>query len=354
MENDIEKTKTEEAQQTIEAKEGEQSVEKEDKLSLRDALDVAFEATKEDVQSSKPNPKDIKEQEEEVVPQELKPLEPPAEYTTEEKEDFRQLSRKSQEAAIRIHTSRQTKLNEVRSAMREYTSTRELVLALEPYLKATGLKDPAEVALKKAVTMWKEFEQGDPRKAAAAYLKAKGIEPPSGLLEQEDKDEKITPLQERLDRLEKERAQERVQQTVQQFAGHWKAFEQEKNAAGSLKFPDLLTGEPGLQLASNIGSLVMGNHQDSVGFSAYIKARIPGASPTKLFEEAYKWFGGRVDDSAEMPRSQDSQKHIANSRRAASSIPGRAAHKASSGPVKKMTRREALEHALAEIREAEG
>ncbi len=50
--------------------------------------------------------------------------------------------------------------------------------------------------------------------------------------------------------------------------------------------------------------------------------RIPGAGLRELVVEAYRFHGGRVDES--QAKSPQTQEHLTRARRAAASVPGRA------------------------------
>ena len=302
------------------------------------------------------------EQETKATESETKPrLQPPAEWDKESKEDFVNLSTRQQEATLRLYHGRITKLADIQRASAEHESLKTLSESMNPYLKAIGVKESTPVAIQKALAMWKEFEHGDPKQAAAAYLKAKGIEVPKELLDDGDQENsaslKISPLQERLNAVETRLAQEdlnRSQAIAQQV---WSGFESTKNAAGKQKYPDINESESGLALSRYIGSLVCGTTDFSKQFITLVQTRIPGCTPDRLLEEAYKIGGGRVDDSAIPTRSTDPQEHLKKSNRAASSVPGRGSPDSTSvnGVSKKFKdRREAAAHALAEIREREG
>lgn len=330
-------------------------------LSLRDALEVAFEANKE----PKHEKTVTKETSVDVVPRDAgtetertKPkYSPPAEWTKEEKEDFQSSSEKAQEAALRLHQRRQSKLEEIKAASKEYQEIKALADSMAPYLKAIGVKEPTEVALKKALAMWRELEEGDPKAAAAAYLQAKGIEVPKELLNtslEKTTDEKNSPLIQRLSAVEKEIASQKQAEFGSVLNQAWQAFEQEKNAAGKPKYPDVDESESGLKLASNIGSLVGGQTDLSKQFIANCRARIPDLTYPRLIAEAYRWCGGKVDESS-ASRTQETQKHLARSSRAASSVPGRGAPVSRSGQEKKFSSyREAAQAALTDLKEAEG
>lgn len=314
-------------------------------LSAREALEVALEATKAGPEES---PKVQVKVEEEPKAEEPPPLEPPSEFNAEEKEDFRQLSRKQQEAQLRLHSSRLSTLSEIKRAKSEYDSERQLVEAMRPFLKRMDLKEPAEVALKKALKLWSEFETGDPRANMAAYLKAKGVEVPKELLETKTEAPQNLPLQKKLEELTLEIDRLKNAPVAESKHQAFQKVEQTKNAAGKARFPDLDNSERGLRLSRQIGSLVYDDTPLAKQFIATTRDRIPDISYEGLIVEAYKYLGGRVDDSADPnARSQDTQKHIVRSNRAASSVPVGGKGSFFNGEIKKFkSAKEALAQAL--------
>lgn len=334
-------------------------------LSRRDALEVAIETHKE--ADAAPKKEEVEAGTAPVKESRkgdnanLSPLRPPSEFTKEEAEDFNNSPRKAQEAALRLHKSRSSTLEEIKREKAEVKQYKELAGLIDPYLKAVGVKKPTEVALKEALGMWQEFNVEDPRQvrlAAAAYLEARGISAPKELTEQgEEKNNSLdenSPLHKRIKQLEDDKAKENEVREVSPLIESFNAFQQITNAAGAPKYPDVDNSEDGLRLASNIGSLVLGKTEFSKQFIARVKNRIPDLTYHQLIEEAYKWEGGQVDDST-ATGTQTTQKHIAQSNRAAASKPGRGNPSVgSTAPVKKYsTRREAAAAALAEIRERE-
>lgn len=347
-------------------------------LSLRDSLEVAIEGLKEP-EADATKEKSVQDNQNQtgsidgtgttqvVDGTGSQLLQPPAEYTAEEKSDFLQLSRRGQEAQLRLDRSRKTLLDQARSekeaakaASAENEWSKELVQELTPYLKAMGEKMPTHKALIAALKMRNEFENAaDPRAAAAGYLKAKGLQVPKELLTPTNNNGANTPnpeiaaLRETLNGLINEKTQENLSKTRETLSQVWSGFEQTKNAAGTSKYPDVSDTPTGLILAREIGSLVDGSEL-SKQFIAKVKARIPNCSYLVLLEEAYKFAGGKVDDS-EAPRSQDTQKHVLKSKRVASSKPGSSSQHGSSVLTKKFgTYREAAAQALKDLREAEG
>ena len=341
-------------------------------LSLRDALEVAHEATKPEAKVETEIPKDISSKENEQSAQkdvsepdgdlpakrEQPRFQAPGEWTPEERADFESSTPKQQEATLRLYKGRVNKLEEIKREAADLQWAKDLAKEVEPYLKAVGGKKKAHEALIDALKMRREFDEGDPKQAARDYLNAKGIPIPKELLEDADSskisDEKIIPLQKDLDAVKLRLAQEDHAKVTSVLSQAWQGFERAKNAAGTPKFPDVNNTESGIKLSSTIGSLVRGDTDLSKQFIASVRNRIPDADFHVLLSEAYRFSGGRVDDS-EAPKTQSTQKHIAKSSRAASSVPGRGAQSTSSGPVKTYkSRREATAAALAEIREREG
>lgn len=284
-------------------------------------------------------------------------FQPPAEWDKEAKEDFSNLSPKQQEATLRLYHGRITKLSELQRASAENEQLKALSESVNPYLRAMGVKDPPAVAIQKALTMWNEIENGDTKTALAQILKAKGIEVPTELAgEQDPESPKISALQSELDTVKAKIAQQEMAQSQAIAQQVWSSFESTKNAAGTNKYPDINESESGLALSRYIGSLVSGTTDFSKQFIALTQSRIPGCTPERLLEEAYKVGGGRVDDAVLPTRSTNPQEHLKKSNRAAASIPGRGTQGANANNAVKRfaTFKEAAKHALAEIREREG
>lgn len=344
-------------------------------LSLRDALEVAVVAegdgkkpTRTDKDKLEVSYKGKRGREEAKLPEPkpepiAKVLQAPSEWNKEEKADFEASTPKQQEAALRLHRSRSASIDEIRRARAELQHIERLSQDVEPFLRAMGNKDPSAVAIQKALKMWTEFEKAeDPRAAAAEYLRAKGKgdaipedwtatdAPTKQSQENASLLKELNDIKQRLAREDHARALQPVVETLHEF-------EATLNAAGKPKFPSFRsddTSEDGLKFASQFGSLVNGVTEFSKEFIARTSARIPNLTRARLYEEAYKFSGGLVDESA-APRTQNTQKHLLQSSRAASSVPGNGTNSASSGTVRKFkTTREAAAAALAELRELEG
>jgi hypothetical protein len=344
-------------------------------LSLRDSLEVAIASEKAPEKEPKTRSDKLevsykgKRGREEAKLPEAKPepvakvLQAPSEWNKEEKADFEASTPKQQEAALRLHRSRSASIEEIRRSRAELQHLERLSQDVEPFLRAMGNKDPSPVAIQKALKMWADFEKAeDPRQAAAEYLRAKGKgdaipedwtasdAPSKQSQENATLLKELNDIKQRLAREDHAKALQPVVETLQEFEGT-------KNAAGKPKFPSFRsddTSPEGVAFAGSFGSLVNGVTPFSKEFIARTQSRIPNLTRAQLFEEAYKFSGGLVDDSP-APRPQATQKHIQQSSRAASSVPGNGSSATSSGQVKRYkTTREAAAAALAELRELEG
>lgn len=341
-------------------------------LSIRDALEVAHEAAKVNKPSSGANEPSTRELQQSTTggtespnvlgrdkpeSQQQPALDPPAEWSKDEKEAFKESSRRQQEAALRLHNSRQKSVSDIRSRQERLQYLEDLEKSVTPFIKALGTKEAPHIAIQKATQMWHDLENAkDPRVKAAEYLQAKGIEVPEGLLTgnetQNELDKKLTAIQSELESVKSRQAQEDRTRAEQFFGSVWQNFSSTKNAAGQPKFPDAGDTPEGMKLAGNIGSLINNETALSKQFIASAQSRIPNLTWEKLYEEAYKFSGGKVDDSP-APRTTSQKQHIAISRRAAASVPGSGGAGQHSAP-KKLTMREALESAVALQRENEG
>lgn len=327
-------------------------------LSRRDATEVAIATLRESKPEEPVEPVTVVEEPEKPTE---KPLEPPGEWLGERKESFRKIPREFQEEILRVNKGRDDKLDQIKAESarlkaekEELAHIKQLADSLTPYLKAQGVNKPTEVAMKEALAMWQEFstdDQAQAKRAAAAYLQSRGIEPPKELVDQvvqTGPSPETTALHERLGTLEQRIALEDQARAASVLTQVWASFEQEKNAAGTLKYPDIGGSESGIKLAGLIGTLVRGETPMSQEWIRSTRERIPDASPSRILEEAYKYYGGRVDDSRPPTKSQSPQSHLIRSSRAASSVPGRGVA-GSSGEKKFATRREAAEAALAQL-----
>ncbi len=347
-------------------------------LSLGDALEVAFEAHKEKDEAAKAKRdeglevsyKGKRGREEAKAPevQEAKAIQPPAEYTAKEKEDFLASSPSQQAAALRLHRQRMSTIDEIRREKEAIRREREetqhiqsLAKEIEPFVRAMGTKDSPTVAMQKAIKMWHDFQNAeDPRAAAAEYLRAKGIEDAipsewSDAVKNKGPAPEIVALQKELEAIKMRHQRDELERSLSQRAEEFRSFTSTTNAAGRPKYPSIRgddTSEEGIRLASFFGSLVKGDTPFSREFIQRTEARIPNLTRAQLLEEAYKFCGGTVDD-AEAPRTQSTQKHIIQSSRAASSRPGNSSRNVSSSR-KGMSLDDALRYSVAFHKEHEG
>lgn len=356
-------TENEESQSQLETPEEEtQQPEEESKgLSARDALEVAFEAHKEDDSDDADDDLVVEDTPEEDEPE---PIEPPSEWEKAEKEEFAKLPRAAQEATLNLHRKRVKAQEGIKAEKEAVTRERQELEAYKqladqsaPFIKAMGIKDPPAVAINKSLTLWADMLK-DPDGTYLKIKKAQGQDVPQEVLKhlrqgEQQLNPEVESLREQVNSLTMKETQRETEQKSRQLVDQWSIFEGTQNAAGKPRFPDIQndSGESGLELSSKIGSLVGGRTALSKEFITNAQARFPGLTYPQLFEMAYRYYGGRVDDSQqEQPRSQDSQAHLARSRRAAASTPGRSQVSAPNGGLKKFgTTREAYAAALAEL-----
>lgn len=376
-ESKVESTNPVETTESVEIEKPVQEVEtdKPEKLSVREALEKGLSESRKD----EPKGKRIVEKDQlDLGPKKpnkfdksnepIKAYEPPAQWTKEEKEDFKVLSPKQQEATLRLINSRKSEIETIRLGREEVAREREelkwakdLAAEVTPFLKANGRAEDGNVAqtIIKAVKAVRELDTGDPLVNAVSYLRAKGKDVPEELLEAiaaraEGGEKYIAPqiqslqndLKDVKSKLEHRERLESVAPLVQAFD----AFSAEKNALGGRRFPDLDESEKGSKISTEMGSLLNGQTELSKQFLANAQNRIPNLTYSKLLEEAYKWCGGTVDDNAKQSsKPEDLKKHIKQSNRAASSVPGRGNRASTlSGPVKKVPLREALRLSMEE------
>lgn len=346
----------------------------EDKLSRRDALEVAIAAhgdllnseDERDAKAGEPAPVEISARaKEEEAPA---PFEPPAEYTKEEKEHFLSASRKDQEAALRLFESNKRIRGELHREREELKKEKEdtawakqLADEARTFYKSRGEEPPSAKDFLNSIQIVNALKSSESVATIREVLEAKGLPVPSGLVDSsiqpgEDFERRIEErvnkaLQEKLKPVEDKLADEDRRRFVASSLQIWNSFEGIKNQAGTARYADAMGDSPqALELQSKIGSLVYGHHNQSPGFHAYIAAKVPEAAndPVKLLHEAYVWFGGKVDDSAPAPKNTN---HLQNSNLAAISKPGRGSGSSSSQPTKTLSRREWIRQSLEQDRE---
>lgn len=247
--------------------------------------------------------------------EETETVEPPAEFSQAAKEAFKKGDLKTVQAEYtRIMKSRTQEMSRVQN---EHQSVKQLAQVMMPYIETVAGqgKDPYR-AITEAIGVIAEINK-DPYKALKEIAEVKGIKI---TIEGEPKENghhpEITSLRDEVSQLKNKQATAELQQLGQMFGQVFETMQKETNKAGSQRFADLTDDEAGLARAGQIGSLIR-----SQDFQRAVQARIPGAGLRDYVEQAYRWFGFRVDDS-EPSRSQASN-HIQKANRAAASVPGR-------------------------------
>lgn len=328
------------------------------KLSRRDALDVAIKASAESPKPPKKREVIINKETKESapIPEPSKPkYEPPSEYSAEEKEHFLSLTPEMQAKDLRLYKGVMQRKAELARELQENGWVKDLVKDVNPFLQSLGEKLRPHEAVAAAIKLRNELENGDPIQNSINYLKRKGVEVPRELLALADggaenkENSDIASLRKEIESLKVERDQEKIKMEAHSFLSDFDTFAGQKNDAGGSLFPDVNNSEKGLKLAEKIGSLVGGKTEVSKQFIAMVKDRNPSIDRIELFKEAYRFFGGRVDDS-KAPNKAATQNHIQRSNRAAASIPGSGSSFDPKGRVK-LPRREALERAWKERQE---
>jgi hypothetical protein len=322
-------------------------------LSTRDALAKAInevrepkaEAQAKEPQSDTPTKTEIKA----AVKADI---DPPAEFNSAEKKawvdgDIAAIQR----AYRRVNDGRTAEVSRAqtseRQAIEKARPWQRLGEVAEPYIKAQGdLGVPPEQAMMNALALINSMKSEKPS-VIKAELKKIGID-----LDAEDgapkaDDSKLESLQSTVNALLQEREQRVFEQTKAVFSDSITKLASLKNRTGEPVFPDFYdSSESGKQLAAEIGSLTK-----NVDFQRGVLRRFPDADHQVLVREAYKYLGGKVSGEP-VTVSQNDQKHIEKSRRAAASTPGRVVARDESSNLKgKLSNRAALQRALEESRE---
>ena len=310
---------------------------------LSQALDRALaESDKPDEEKAAPAPAAEKEA---AAPEE-KPLSPPAEWTGEEKEAFKELNVKSQKAALRLHQSNRAEFTRFRQEKgqfeQESATIKQLADTVKPFIEATGKqgKNPYQ-SIQEAVAIVQEI-RANPKmlQALEAARKGGGDAATTGAAPADDK---ISSVLATVEELKRELATERTQKAAQFFGQTFSEVVGVKNAAGGTRLPDINDTDAGLKLAGLVGSTIRSSE-----FQQAVLARNPNANLKDMIVEAYRWHGGRVDDAAGNGQSTP-QKHIQTAKKAAASKPGRAPVSAGPNPKKYTTLSGALDAALADL-----
>lgn len=289
----------------------EQPVEKEESKDVEESTATTTEGEKEETGS-----------EGTVTPEAPKeePIKAPAEFNKEEKAAWEKGDTKQVLKAFeRIHKSRTANFSRAQAAIQqEYGTMKELADRIKPYIEASGNngKDPYR-ALTEAVAAV-QMINSNPKLALKQILQMKGL-----TLEElqddsaEDKtSSKIEPIQARLNQLEQELKRRENEGVQRQFVDVFTSLQTEKAANGANRFLDLQDTEEGKQLAFDIGSQLRDQ-----AWVERTKRRMPTAGLRELVVEAYKYLGGRIDESKESP--QQKTEEIKRAKSASASVPGR-------------------------------
>jgi len=349
-------------------------------LSRRDAMEVALAATKTDdtrrVEATKDVSNDPKEAAPNLADSQGKgnngttpaPLNPPGELTAEEKAEFAELPRKQQEAIIRRHNGFRSKSDEIRREREQFAREREefkhiqdMAKEAATFFKARGETEPTHAQLIRALKVVNSID-ANTKEAVAEILQAKGIEVPEGFLDGKTLPnpaiEKISSVQSDLEEIKAWKAQRTQEDRLHHNLQTWGTFTSIKNAAGGLKYPDIVgDDEAVIERSARIGQLVgnYGETEISKAFLTLVKSRIPNPSALDLVDQAYRHLGYRIDESTQAPSQEDPRKHIQRSNRAALSVPGRGSSATNGRSVKTFKDpREARRFAYRELKERQG
>lgn len=280
--------------------------------------------------------------------------EPPSEFNNQEKEAWKKGDIAGiQKAFKRLTDSRTKELTRAQKAEREALERvkpwQRLGEVAEPYIKAQGdLGVTPDQAMINALALVNAMRAENKNPAAIkAELKKNGIDLDAEGSTATDQS-KLDALQRTVDTLIEEREAQVYNQVRGVFSNAFEKLATQKTRTGEPVYPDLFdASEAGQQFAADIGSLTKDPR-----FVQGVTRRIPDADHSVLIREAYKYLGGRVSGEAVTVSTNDQQKHIEKSRRAAASTPGRVATRNdSSNLTGKLSNRAALARALAESRE---
>lgn len=348
--NDINQSQPVEAEPPLE--------DKSDKLSNREALELAI-SEKREVRETSQESKQVSENtptQKEVKQAVEADIEPPAEFSAEGKKAWREKNLSAiQKEYSRIHHARTQEITRAQKAEREAREDaktwRELGKMAAPYIEARGTEGVTpQQAMMEALALIQEFKKGDPA-TVKAELKKIGIDldtTPNSHSSKNVDESKINALQQRLEQLESEREEQRLQATVQTFESVFSNLASQKTRTGEPVFPGLLdNSESGIEFARELGSLTQDQR-----FQAGVLRRFPNADFSVVVREAYKYLGGKVSGEPVIVSASNQQKHIEKSRRAAASTPGGIVKRNDvSSLVGKLSNRAALAKALEEQQE---
>lgn len=330
---------------------------KSDKLSNRDALEAAISEKRQVSEEAKPIATEQNITNKEIKQAVDADIQPPAEFSAAGKKAWaeKNLSEIQKEYA-RIHTARTQEITRAQRAEREAREDaktwRELGKMAAPYIEARGQQGVTpQQAMMEALALIQEIKKGDPS-SIKSELKKIGIDLDSqnshSSTAKNFDDSKINTLQERLERLESERENQRIQTLAITYDNVFKKVISEKTRTGETVFPDLLdNSEKGIEFAKELGSLTQDQR-----FQAGVLRRFPDADLSTVVKEAYKYLGGKVAGESVTVSPENNTTHIVKSRRAAASTPGGIVKRNDpSSLIGKLSARAALARALEEQQE---
>jgi hypothetical protein len=313
-------------------------------LSPREALAHAISESKAEVKAERaevPTAKEVK------AAVDIDP-DPPAEFSAKGKDAWKNKDiRGIQEEYKRVNADARREMTRAqeaeRAALGKTKTAEDLVNNVQTYLKLRGEDGPTEAQIAEAVKLVAEFRKhkGNPA-LLKKELQAIGIDLDAPPAAAEVESEKITTLQERLERLERDKEAQVYERVAQTFSAVYQNLVSQKNRTGDPVFPDLLdNSEKGMQFGRDLGSVTQDQR-----FQAQVLRRFPEADLSVFVREAYKYLGGRVaDDSATV--SKNNPQHIQKARRAAASSPGKTVStEGSSALMGKLSNRAALKKAI--------
>lgn len=307
-------------------------------LSLRASLKAAMQEAKETEKGDKAAPsvaprkrKEVvfnKEPSSEQTSKTTSRYEAPASFTPEEREVFASLAPEIQGRILKINESLVEKHKTLQRREEQVRWAEQIVQEAQPLIEKFGETMSPYQAIVKALKLRNDLETGEPEAMAAAYLQRKGRPVPKELLERAQPSAGSaaeSDLRKKVEELENRFKREELTRSAELHLTAWNSFTSQKNEAGANRYPDVNDTESGIQLATKIGQLVSGNTALSQEFIANIRSRNPHAGPIELLDAAYRYYGGRIDDSkpAQNTRKQPStEEHLKRSAIAAASKPG--------------------------------
>lgn len=277
-------------------------------------------------------------------------LEPPAEFSAEAKEAWRNkdYARVNKEYR-RLHERRTAEItraqNSERAARDEAKTWRDLGDMAKPYIEARGAEGVTpQAAMMEALALIQEFKKADPATVKAELLKI-GINLDAATPDGKKHVEQNTALHKDVSDIKQFIEHQQHQQIAAVFGQSINALAALKTRTGDPVYPGFFDGsETGQQFARELGSLT----REPV-FINLVRRRFPNATHQDFVREAYIQLGGKVAGEAVKVSASNQQQHKEQARRAAASTPGRpTTSKSANGLVGKLSRREAIRAAIAE------